>query len=441
MHDDRLYRFLARDSVRASIIIVTGCILRLAGWSSLTPRNTETVNVAVALATSGRYADAFGPGSGPTAHLTPVMPLMIAGVYRLAGIGTPAAEFILGAISTGLIGLAMGLTYLVMRQLGMSPVARLTALALVALLPIQFAMEVRELRVWEGPLAAAGLAALMLMVLRLDRKASVRVAQCLVPVALTAVLALVSPAVALAGILMIGILALRRLPPVKLPALAVVTGAIMIAVLLPWALHNKASLGRMIWLRSNGGLELGVALNDTLSTAHDQRAAYVARLDAIHPMMPRGYAAMRAAGGELPYYDRIGSDARRWVTAHPVQAAELIVRHVGQYIAPPPWFFFPFGGWSPTAAIRGLYLALTMIIGLAGLPALIRRDSRYLYVAAALAAVMLPYFVVQPILRYRFLAYIPSVFLAVEVSAMVVTSTLAALRGGPYARSVNFRSG
>ena len=57
-------------------IILAGMILRMAGWISLIPRTAETWHVAVSLATTGQFADVFRPGSGPTAHVAPVMPLM-----------------------------------------------------------------------------------------------------------------------------------------------------------------------------------------------------------------------------------------------------------------------------------------------------------------------------------------------------------------------------
>ena len=106
------------------------------GWISLIPRTAETWHVAVSLATTGQFADVFRPGSGPTAHVAPIMPLLISAVYRVFGVSTPTAEWVLCLISVVLIGLSTGFAYLLMRQLGMPWRARIVAVALLALLPI-----------------------------------------------------------------------------------------------------------------------------------------------------------------------------------------------------------------------------------------------------------------------------------------------------------------
>src|SRR5690242_11677659 len=51
----------------------------------------EPVNIAMSLASRGAYADAYGEGTGPTAHAAPVHPLMLSVLFRAFGTGARGA--------------------------------------------------------------------------------------------------------------------------------------------------------------------------------------------------------------------------------------------------------------------------------------------------------------------------------------------------------------
>ncbi|QYE36110.1 hypothetical protein KZX46_09335 [Polymorphobacter sp. PAMC 29334] len=415
MSDDRWVR--SREALIVIGLILAGIALRM-WWISLIPRTSETWHVAVSLATTGHFADTFRPGSGPTAHVAPVMPLLIAGVYRIFGISTPAAEWVLSLISAGLIGVSIGFAYLLMRALGMSLRPRIAAVALVSLLPIQFSMEMRELKVWEAPLAVAGITGLLALVVRLDSRGIGGAAGLVPALGIAAFLMLLSPPAGLAGFVVIAILVIRRIAFKQWPAVVALTLLVTACFIAPWALHNRAALGRPILTRSDPGLELAVGLNDTMLHATDERAAMTARLRDIHPITPKGYDAMQAAGGEVAYNAVLGKQTMAWITGHPEGTAILLARHVREYFLPPEWFFNPFGTVnSRSAALRGAYLAVAVWLALCGLPMQIARNRRYIYLLAALAVLVLPYLLVQPILRYRYLIYTLSGFLAVDVVA------------------------
>lgn len=397
-------------------IVLAGMILRMWGWISLIPRTSETWHVAVSLATTGQFADVFRPGSGPTAHVAPIMPLLISAVYRVFGVSTPTAEWVLCLISVVLIGLSTGFAYLLMRQLGMPWRARVVAVALLALLPIQFAMEVRELKVWEAPLAVAGITGLLALVVHLDTRGVRRVSEMIPPLVIAAFLALLSPPVGLAGFVVIAILVIRRMPFRQWPAVVALTLIITACFITPWALHNRAALGKTIVTRSDPGLELALALNDTMLHTSDPREGLITRHLEIHPITPNGYLAMQAGGGEVAYYDELGKRTSAWIAAHPGGTAILLARHLREYFIPPVWFFNQFGRIdSPTAGLRCAYLAVTALLAVFGLPLLIARNRQYLYVLAAATILVLPYLLVQPVLRYRYLIYALTIFLAVDV--------------------------
>jgi hypothetical protein len=48
---------------------------------------SEVVRVATSLAQHGTFADAFGPGTGPTAHVSPAYPILLSLIFRAFGTG------------------------------------------------------------------------------------------------------------------------------------------------------------------------------------------------------------------------------------------------------------------------------------------------------------------------------------------------------------------
>src|ERR1700754_4155748 len=88
----------AFDRIKVSwvvgFLLFSGAILRVVAgiyYTHLKPFHFESVHVALALATRGEYADAYGAGTGSTAHLGPLVPLIMAGLYYVFGPGQPLA--------------------------------------------------------------------------------------------------------------------------------------------------------------------------------------------------------------------------------------------------------------------------------------------------------------------------------------------------------------
>lgn len=408
-------------------LLVAAVAVRLLwlGGDYFQPSTTETNNVATSLATTGDFANPFILGGGATAHLSPIMPWLISLVYRAAGVRSPESEVILTLCAIAFVTLSFWLAYRLFRRLGAPLAAALGGLALVALVPLQFNLETREMAVWEAPLGVIGILAALHWTLTLDARPGLRWTALLPLTGLAALLFVFSPPVGLACLALIAVLAMRRLPRREWLAIGAAGALALILFTLPWALRNQREMGRLIWTRSNGGLELAIAYNDLMLDRPDTGAAYLARLDQIQPDRPNGraFAAMQAAGGELRYYDRLGAETRAWIAAHPAGTARLFLRHIGEYVVPPAWFFNVWQRPSVGAiGVRRVFAAAFMIVALAGLPLLIWRDRRYLYVAVAIVVLMLPYVVVQPILRYRYLTSTLALFVAADISVRLLTA-------------------
>ena len=419
---------LPRKGLRLALVlavIALGVALRflwLAQDDRIAPRVTESQQVGVSLATTGRFADTFPPGSGPTAHLTPVMPGIIATVYRTFGVETVASEYVLAGIAIGLGALAMLLAYLIFRELGAPRFARIGALLFVALAPIQFALEASELRVWESPLALSGCLAILLAVLRLERRERIGFGVYAALALAVALLFFTSPVMGLAGAGVYGLLLLRRARFIEMIGAGALLASALVAVHLPWALRNERAMGEMIWTRSNFGLELALSNHPAAVDPKDGKAVYIARLHEIHPFAdPIGYRKMVEAGGELAYFKALGDETRAWIASNPGDAARIWARHLGEYYFPPMWFWHTWGTGGPGMELRQALIWAIAALALGSLPFLSRRDPRYLYVACVVFVPALPYIIVQPILRYRYLISTVMVFLAADGSIRLFT--------------------
>lgn len=155
----------------AAGLLVLGAVFRFVylSYTDLAAYTSdEGFNVAAAFAARGELADAWGPGTGLTAHLSPGMPLLVGEIYRWLGVGTPAAEILLACISLAFVYVTILALDAAFERLGVAPLARLGAIALICLLPLNMFLEMRKFRHWEGALAAAGIAVCLAWSLKMD---------------------------------------------------------------------------------------------------------------------------------------------------------------------------------------------------------------------------------------------------------------------------------
>ena len=120
------------------------------------------------------------------------------------------------------------------------------------------------------------------------------------------------------------------------------------------------------------------------------------------------------------YAKQLGVEAKAWMRAHPAETASLVMRHVRQYIVPPAWFFETWGRGGPGIDLRRFLLGAITLTAFFALMTRVFLDSRYFYIGAVLGPLVLPYIVVQPILRYRYLVATLLVFIACDGVARLV---------------------
>lgn len=413
------------------LIIVLGIVLRLV-WLSLrgTIGNSmgEAFNTAVAFAQSGTLSDAFQQGQGPTAHLTPLPPLIAGTVYRVLGVGSFPAELTLLTWTLGLTVLASWFCFRAFELAGTPRPALLLGLAGFWLLPINFHLEVVMFRIWEGTLATALAAFFIYRVLRADAKHEDGWSEVVMLSLVAAVLFLVSPPLGLAGYAAALLLTVRTQPVRRWAGVAVTAAIALAMVVTPWALRNYQVMGSFIPLRSNLGLELAVANHPAAARGGDDRQIFLKRMAQVHPYTSRyAYQQFRQAGGEVAYAEKLGRETKAWMAANPLGVARLSAKHVLQFFFPPRWFYFINDNSSQAVGLRQAILWALSFFGLAGVVLILaQRRRRFDYLIIMVLVPVLPYAVTQPILRYRYITYAPMMFFA-AIAALAALGAIARL--------------
>ena len=406
----------ADETLAIGAILIGGMAERLfsAGITRVTnPFLSESHYVAISLAKTGHFADPFGYESGATAHVGMLTPLPSAIVYWLFGANNPVAEVILSCWAALLVSLTIWLCWRLACLLDVPRAARLSAVAVVALVPLQFNLEVHEGRNWEVNSAAFLLIWTLYRLCKLDLMGATKSALAGTG-ALIGLLFIVSPPAGLAAMpALVLLLAVRGRPRAMVDCTDFCRNCCQAFAGL-WAERNLYALGEPIALRDNLGLELAIANYPGALHAPDAAFAFVSRLDAIHPIQHgNGRSAMRAAGGELAYYRKIGRQARRTGSPH-IHRFSLLLLINGVLSS-------SFSRQDGTGLLTitpvnfdGLRQLLTWIFAIGGLAtatamAFQRRAYAYILIATCLCA--LPYAAVQPTLRYRYLISTLLIFL------------------------------
>jgi hypothetical protein len=234
---------------------------------------------------------------------------------------------------------------------------------------------------------------------------------------LAALLFFVNPIVGLGVYACAGVACWQRLSAWRIGttiALAVATLAIFIV---PWTLRNEFVLGSPVLLRSNLGLELALAnYPGALDDKIEPHERMVRRLKEIHPNKSEAaYQAMRAAGGEVAYFQQLRQVTFQWMRTNPGATLWLALRHLRQTFLPQMWEFTVVNR-SLTSYLRFVLANLVGGLGLIAIGhALINRKPRWIYVALLVLAPALCLSLFQPVVRYTYIFYPLLVFGAADL--------------------------
>lgn len=403
------------------LLLMLGALMRLVWTVASLPDSFaegEIANVAIAYAETGILADSFRAQQGPTAHVLPFPPVYAGLVYRMLGIRSVPAELVLATSSIGLVMISYAAYYLAFGLMGTPRPWRLAGLALLCLVPLNRGLEAETFRIWEGGLSVAIAACFLWALLTIERRPTIGWGLVAGMAIAAAALFFISPALGLAAYSGSLLLLMARLPARRWPGAVAIAIAALALFIAPWMARNAVVMGEAIPLRSNFGLELALANHPAALANSDPRQVFRDRLDEIHPFESDvAFAAMQAAGGEAAYARKLGDAAKAWIATHPADFARLCARHFRDYFFPPEWLWNIYSTASQGTSVKALINAALSIAALAGAGvAGFVAWRRYRFAILMLVLPTLPYLIVQPVLRYRYIIYALSVFFAVDLA-------------------------
>ncbi|MGH9583460.1 MAG: hypothetical protein ACRD4O_11040, partial [Bryobacteraceae bacterium] len=374
----------------------------------------EPVNIAISLATTGKYADAYGPGVGQTAHCAPFHPLLLSVLLRTFGINAHG-ELAMDVAASMASALAFALLPALAVVNGFPLVCGVLAGAAGAVLPFNFWPQTSGS--FDAPFTAAALASLCILICCIRARGRFTKRSGAVLGIAVGLGCLLSPTMlpVIVGWMIVAVVERRR----QLPRMIIfcgVSAACFMATLAPWAIRNYEALGSPIWTRSNFWLEMQVSNND-LMTADEERNVRMPEFALLHPYASAAERAKVKRLGEVAYMRTKRQEVLAWIATHKRRFVELTAEHFRLF-------------WIPrmNRPLQTILEAALTILGLSGLVLLFRSRAASAWIFGVLV-VLYPavYYLIQVTPRYR-LPLEPFLFLLAAYCLWRLTATISARR-------------
>src|SRR5580693_6746434 len=358
---------------------------------SVIPFLFESGNIAHSLATGHGFSSPFRVATGPTAWMTPLFPLLLAGIIRLFGAYTFHAWAATVLLNITCCTLTCIPIYFTGRRIGG---VRLAAGAawLWAIFPNAILLPVESM--WDASISALLAAAILWATLALAESQRLR-AWCAygllwgMALMFNATLAALFPF--LAGWLVYRARQEGR-RSVRNAAAAV---AIIILCCVPWTVRNYRVFHQFVPLRSVLGLQLWLGNNDQTQD--------IFRGD-LHPIYNAPEREKYISMGEIAYMQHKKQEAIAYMFSHPAREAHLVLyRAISIWSGGTPYPLVDFIG-TPSLRFRTV-LAFNLMAALGtlcGIIILLRERSQFAFPVAAFPLVYpCAYYLTLALPRYR----------------------------------------
>lgn len=350
------------------------------GWGG------ETASVAMALSTGRGFSDPYWTPSGPTALVPLTYTGLLAAIFSIFGGATPTAGYAAYALNILFSTLVVWPLARLGSTIGGARLGVLAAL-LWALYPLSGFSDVQH--VWSTSLFALSTTLSVLWTIRIQNRTALW--EWAAYGALLAFMVLTeSVGLVIAGWSILWLFLFRK-APLRYLAVAVVA---LLLILVPWIVRNSLAFGQPVFLRSNFGLELyeGINYND-LGSIEAPRAL---------PNRDAGELQAFLDLGEIAYLDQKLVGAVNWITDHPAQWLNLVVRRYwafwtgDAFIVTEYWFSGSF------ALPKHILFALPGLLALLGVVSLLRQRKPEGWLFAGLLALFpIVYTVASTYPRFR----------------------------------------
>jgi hypothetical protein len=313
----------AATSLTLIVLVALGARLGFA-WSQIrkmppeavgvAPFAHETGSIAYALATGKGFSSPFRQETGPTAWLTPVYPLLVAGIFLVFGVFTAKSFFAVVFLNSIFSSAACIPVYSAGKKIGGLGVAS-GAAWLWALFPNAVMMPFEW--VWDTTLAALlGATILWATVELADAPSCARNRNWCLYGLLWGSTLMTNPSLATLLPVLLAWAVYRASSKAKLslrqPALAI---GIAVLCCVPWTVRNYLVFHKFVPLRSNFPLELYIGNNNN----------YATRQFVWPPKITREREILRYLHlGETAFMEEEGRKAKEFIMAHPGIAVRLM---------------------------------------------------------------------------------------------------------------------
>jgi 4-amino-4-deoxy-L-arabinose transferase-like glycosyltransferase len=356
----------------------------------------ESGNIAVSLATGHGFSSPLRVPTGPTAWMTPVYPLLLAGIFRIFGVYKFASFLVAALLNVLFATLACVPLYYTAKRIGGVGVAA-GATWLWAIFPNAILLTFESM--WGGCLTALLAVTVLWATLALD--GSRRLRDWCGYGLLLGLLLMTNPTVSSVLPFLLGWLIYRdwrqrRPAPIRhsamRPALAL---GIAILCCVPWTVRNYEVFHTLVPLRSVLGLQLWLGNNPRAKPIW---------LASLHPINNQAQRAEYIRMGEIAYMNRKFREAIRYMVTHPGRVAYLAWRRfLGLWAGGTPYpvrsFFANHSIWFRYVLLFNLMAGIGAAVGLVIL--FWRRDPYTIPVAAYPLIFPWAYYLTLEMPRYR----------------------------------------
>ena len=375
-------------------LLVVRLVIALVLKRDLSNDDDEVDRVAFALAGHLGFSNPFKIPTGPTSHVAPAYPLILAGIYELFGRGTlgESVRQILSCSATSLqfaLLPALAIVAKIPRRVG------ILAALLGGLSPLRHWIETKG--TFETPYTALLLVILTIFTLQIWSLDQFSDKRALCYGAMWGVALLFAPNLLpiLFGYIAIGAFWFRTSlfnSYLRFSFMLLLAAAI---VLMPWTMRNYYNFHRLIFVRGNLGLELSVSNNDSAVPLFEDNL-YTEGFQNIGPLSSQLAAQAVERLGESAYYHQQLLNAYHWIGSHPRKFLHLTADRVR-------YFWFPPLEPHIKGVISSLLTWCFTLVGIAGLFVMFQHHrGPALAITVIWLTYPLVYYLLQIDLRYRY---------------------------------------
>ncbi|HZZ78861.1 MAG TPA: hypothetical protein VFE62_10110 [Gemmataceae bacterium] len=394
-------------------------------------RSAEVELSAISLLEKGELGNVYHDPTGPTAHVSPLYPFILAGIYAVLPPYSLASMLLQSLLAMAAFAVTLALLPWLARRAVLTEWAGWLAAFVLAVLPINFYYE--SFGDWEQPLA--GLVFVLLCGCFLELRAGAWENRALIVGTgmATGIAALLSPSlVPAAGMMILAELVWPTAPRRRI--LAGAAGVLGIAALMvaPWTIRNYHALGGFVPLRSNFGLELWFGNHDGATGSSNIDWSDPDMSEKMRHPHPNVDECRRLSNmGELAYMRSRQAEAVAWIGEHPGEFVRLTGTRARIFWFPGHESFNNHSVFTTIKIVGFGAISLLMFFSLARL-AWSRHPSVALFAAALFGATFI-YLITHVELRYRLPVHAVTGLLAAETLVVVAHALIVRLRRDPTA--------